>query len=114
MKDISKTQENVKLCNSIPTDSENFKPTIDSDQIPEGCETLTEEERREKVSKLIEQEYPDIHPIAKKLLVKYPETCHLPGTKFCGVKSLFHHIKFKGPIYFSKQYKTPPYRGCLN
>ena len=68
---------------------------------------MTLDERRRKVRQLIREEFADIHPIAKKQLEKYPETVHIEGVPFVGVKTVEHRIDYKGPVYFQKQYKTP-------
>ena len=65
------------------------------------------EDRRDKVEKLIEEKYADMHPLAKQYLIKYPEVVNLPGVPFVGCRTLTHKIIYNGPIFFQKQYKTP-------
>ena len=65
------------------------------------------EDRRERVRNLIEEQYPNMHPMAKAELMRFPETVHLEGVPFVGVKTVKHRIEYTGPIYLQKQYKTP-------
>ena len=65
------------------------------------------EDRRERVRNLIDEQYPKMHPMAKSELMRFPETVHLEGVPFVGVKTVKHRIEYSGPIYFQKQYKTP-------
>ena len=65
------------------------------------------QERRERVKELIERDYANIHPKAKELLLKYPETVHLDNVPFVGSKVIKHHIAYTGPVFWNRQYRTP-------
>ena len=64
-------------------------------------------ERADRVTELLNTKYSHIHPIAKQYLIKYPEIVNLENVPFVGCRTIKHKIIYKGPIYFTKQYRTP-------
>ena len=78
-----------------------------TEKVPEVVECPSPCERRKWVEELISTECSQMHPVAKTLILKYAEVCHLLGVPFAGVKSIMHKIDYTGPVYFTKQYKTP-------
>ena len=64
-------------------------------------------ERVDRVTELLKTKYSHIHPIAKQYLIKYPEIVNLDDVPFVGCRTIKHKIIYKGPIYFTKQYRTP-------
>ena len=65
------------------------------------------EDRLLKVKELLKNKYSNIHPIAKKYILKYPEVVNLDNIPFVGCRSIKHVINYTGPVFYNKQYKTP-------
>ena len=59
------------------------------------------------MTELINSKYPNIHPLARKYLIKYPEVVNLENVPFVGCRTIKHKIIYSGPIFFTKQYRTP-------
>ena len=83
----------------------NSEISIDSGVVADTGKQYTIEERRELVKQMLDDDYPDIHPVARKLLLEFPQVIHVPGVPFTGVKTLTHKIDYQGPLFYQKQYK---------
>ena len=67
---------------------------------------ITIEHRRQLVKDLLDAEE-GMDPLAKDLLLKYPEVVHLEGIPFVGTDIVKHHIDYRGATFFNKQYRVP-------
>ena len=102
----------------IPDGDENFinflklDPVLDKDEYSKQYHQkhrpkIPIAKRRKLVEELINKECPDINIMAKNLILKYPETIHIPGIPYVGTKSVCHRIVYSGPVFFNRQYRVP-------
>ena len=80
---------------------------IDSGRVSDTAGEITESQRLQRVTHLIDTEFPKMHKLARTLLLEFPQTVHLVDIPFKGVKSIMHKIAYSGPLFFNRQYKTP-------
>ena len=65
------------------------------------------DERHKRVKRLIDENFPDMHDIAKRLMLKYSETVSLENVPFVGNKTIEHRVLYNGPVFYNAQYRTP-------
>ena len=65
------------------------------------------QQRKQQVSEILDRDYPDMNPLARDLLLKYPEVVHLDNVPFVGTSTVSHKIIYTGPVYWNRQYRTP-------